>query len=363
MIAKKHAVLSASSSKRWLNCPPSVRLEENFPNETSPFAEEGTFMHELCEYKVRHDYLHENIARPASEQWDSPEVEAVTDAYYNFATEAISELNDPMILIEQKLDYSHIAPYGFGTGDLILIDDTTLHVIDFKGGGGVFVNAQQNSQMMLYALGALAGYGYLFDIENVKMSIVQPRLSNISTYECSRAELEAWGESIKPVARLAYEGRGEQRIGDWCRFCRARPRCQACKDEALSLCRAEFTDLETFKSPELVPISELVEVFPLLNNMRSWIDAVISYVTSEAVEHRVTVKGYKVAEGVSRRTFTDINAVVKKAVENGYAATDVFKQTPITLTEFEKLMGKEKFKELLGEYVVKPKGKPILVKE
>ncbi|MBR6901905.1 MAG: DUF2800 domain-containing protein, partial [Synergistaceae bacterium] len=208
---RKHAVLSASASKRWLNCPPSARLEEKIPNETSPYAEEGTFFHELCEYKIRHNYFHEEIERPKSDEWDTPEAENVSSVYYYFAVSTIEELKnsgcDPLVLIEEKLDFSHVVPHGFGIGDLIIVGNNLIHVIDFKG-GGVFVSAYENSQMMLYALGALAAYGNVLNIQTVKMSIVQPRLDNISTYEISREDLEAWGEKIKPVALLAYDGKG-----------------------------------------------------------------------------------------------------------------------------------------------------------
>lgn len=217
------------------------------------------------------------------------------------------------------------------------------------------------------------------------MSIIQPRLDNISTFECSRQELEDWGESIKPIAKLAYEGKGEQHPGDWCRFCRAKPVYKACADEALALCREDFLDLDAgafddtaeesdmtapyeadtqtavFKQPGLIPISELAEILPTLNRISSWIEAVFAFVSSEAINHGVPIPGYKVVEGRSKRVFTDTKAVVDVAVQNGY--TDLYKQTLITLTEFEKMMGKKKFNELLGEYVAKPPGKLALVPE
>lgn len=237
--------------------------------------------------------------------------------------------------------------------------------------------------MMLYALGGLAAYGYIYEIETVRMSIIQPRLDNISTFECSRQELEEWGESIRETAKLAYEGEGEQTPGDWCRFCRARAVCKACKDEALSLCREEFLDLDegalsettpgdgiraspagdevpVFKHPGLVPMDELAKLLPTLNRISSWIESVFSFISSEAINHAVPIPGYKVVEGRSKRVFTDTKAVVDTAVANGY--TDLYKQQLITLTEFEKMMGKKKFNELLGAYVTKPPGKLALVR-
>ena len=388
-----HALLSASSSKQWLHCPPSVRLQENFPNESSVYAEEGTFAHEVCEYKVR-KYLKERVKRPQSEEYDTEEIEQITDVYAEFVITIIEQMREngcePLAFVEERVDYSHIAPSGFGTADMLIIGKDEngrglLHVCDFKTGKGVFVDADHNSQMMLYAIGALAAYGFLYDIEIVRMSIIQPRLDNISTFECSRQELEEWGESIKPIAKLAYEGKGEQHPGDWCRFCRAKPVCKACADEALALCREDFLDLDAgafddtaeesdmtapyeadtntavFKQPGLIPIAELAEILPTLNRISSWIEAVFAFVSSEAINHGVPIPGYKVVEGRSKRVFTDTKAVVDVAVQNGY--TDLYKQTLITLTEFEKMMDKKKFNELLGEYVAKPPGKLALVPE
>lgn len=403
-----HALLSASSSKRWLNCPPSVRLEEGFPNESSVYAAEGTFAHEVCEYKVR-KYLHERVKRPQSDEFYTEEIDQITDVYYEFVVGVIEEMKrhgpQPLVLVEERVDYSHIAPSGFGTADLIAVgfDENgrgLLHVCDFKTGKGVFVDCDHNSQMMLYAIGALHAYGYIYPVETVRMTIVQPRLDNISTFECSRTELEAWGESIRETAKMAFEGKGEQHPGEWCRFCRAKPVCKACAEEALALCREEFLDLDAalsldsarsevscdssdgatpveltdliapynpdtdapvFKQPGLIPLSELAEILPTLNRISSWIESVFAYVSAEAINHAVPVPGYKVVEGRSKRIFTDTKAVVDTAVANGY--TDLYKQQLITLTEFEKMMGKKRFNELLGEYVAKPPGKLALVPE
>ena len=207
-----HALLSASSSKQWLNCPPSARLQENFPNESSVYAEEGTFAHSICEYKVK-KYLHERVRRPQSEEFYTEELEQSTDAYYEFVVGVIEEMKrngcEPLVLVEERVDYSHIAPSGFGTADMLIIGHDAegrgiLHICDYKHGKGLFVDAHHNSQMMLYAIGALHAYGYIYPIEIVRMTIIQPRLDNISTYECSREELEAWGESIKPTAKAAH---------------------------------------------------------------------------------------------------------------------------------------------------------------
>ena len=392
-----HALLSASSSKQWLNCPPSARLQEGFPNESSSYAEEGTFAHSVCEYKVK-KYLHERVSRPQSDEWYTEEIDQITDVYAEFVITIIEQMKrnrcEPLVLVEERVDYSHIAPSGFGTADRLIIGKDEngkglLHLCDFKTGQGVFVDANHNSQMMLYALGGLAAYGYIYEIETVRMSIIQPRLDNISTFEATREELEAWGESIKETAKMAYEGKGEQKAGEWCRFCRAKPMCKACRDEALALCREEFLDLDAgafsedaraspdaeesdmtapykpdlstpaFKQPGLVSLDELIAILPTLNRISSWIEAVFAYISSEAINHGVPIKGYKVVEGRSKRMFTDTKAVVQTAIDNGY--TDLYKQQLITLTEFEKMMGKKRFAELLGDFVAKPPGKLALV--
>ena len=388
----KHAVLSASSSKQWIHCPPSARLQEPFPNDSSVFAEEGTWAHELCEYKVK-KYLHERKKRPQSEFY-TEEIEQATDIYAEFVISIIEGMKrngvEPLCFVEERLDFSNIVPEGLGTGDMIILGKDEqgrglIHICDYKNGKGVFVDAHENSQMMLYATGALNAYGYIYEIEIVRMSIIQPRLENISTYEMTADDLRTWGESIKPIAQMAFEGKGEQNPGEWCRFCRAKPVCKACMEEALALAKEEFLDLDAgaladeaeetdatapynadtatpvFKQPGLVVFSELVKVLPTLNRISSWIESVFAFVSAEAINHGVPVEGYKVVEGRSKRIFTDTKAVVRAAEAEGY--TDIYKQELLTLTEFEKMMGKKKFAEILGEYVVKPPGKLALVPE
>ena len=389
----KHSILSASASKRWLNCPPSVRLEEKFPEQTSVYAEEGTWAHELCEYKVR-KYLKERVQRPQSE-FLTEEIDKITDVYQDFIISIVEQMKQegisPLVMVEERLDYSHIAPTGFGTGDCIIIGNGEMHVIDFKTGAGVFVEADHNSQMMLYALGALHAFDYIYDVNTVHMTIVQPRKDNISTFTMTAEELKAWGESIKPIAKLAFEGKGEQKPGEWCRFCKAKAVCRACADEALELVAEPFVDLDAgvlseeetketsaestditapylpdteapvFKSPGLISQSDIEVILPKLNRIQSWIESVFAYVSAEAISHGVSWKGYKVVEGRSKRVFSDEKAVADAAEKAGY--TDIYKKSLITLTEFEKMMGKKKFNQLLGDYIIKPPGKLTLVPE
>ena len=269
-----------------------------------------------------------------------------------------------------------------------------IHVIDFKGGRGVKVeNSREhpNSQMMLYAIAALKAYSWLVDVEIVKMSIIQPRLDNYPICELTVEELNAWAESIKPIARMAFEGKGEQHPGDWCMFCKAKPVCRACAEEALALARDEFTDLDSaagailpepakceessdltasydvdrqtvvFKSPGLVPITELAAMLPTLSRIGSWIEAVFAFVSSEAITHGVTIPGYKVVEGRARRVFSDAEAAAKAAAEAG--VTNIYKTELKSLAEIEKMMGNKRFAEVLGDYVIKPPGKLSLVAE
>ena len=408
---RKHSLLSASSSKRWLNCPPSAVLNDRFPDKTSVYAAEGTAMHERCEWKLR-TALGERMEEPHSE-FDTEETEQVTDVYAEFCLTEIEKMRksgmEPLVLIEERLDYSHIAPGGFGTGDLVLAGKDEngkglIHVIDFKGGRGVRVDNSRehpNSQMMLYAVAALKAYSWLVDVEIVRMTIIQPRLDNYPTCELTVDELNAWAESIKPIARMAFEGKGEQNPGDWCMFCKAKAVCRACADEALALAREEFTDLDdggalgcsdadtlgcsyagepeaaepsdltepydidrqtvAFKSPNLIPIAELAGMLPTLSRIASWIEAVFAFVSEEAITHGAVIPGYKVVEGRARRVFSDAEAAARAATDAG--VTNLYKTELKSLAEIEKLMGKKRFAEVLGEYVIKPPGKLSLVPE
>ena len=226
----KHALLSASASHKWLHCPPSARLEEHVENSSSVFAEEGTAAHELSEYKLR-NYLGIKTERPVS-KFDSEELDEYTDIYVNFATELIDEVKtsckDPVILIEQRLDYSCYVPEGFGTGDLLIVADENLDIVDLKYGRGVAVSAVDNPQMKLYAIGALNLFDSLYDIKKVKNDHCTAKTWSISTYEMLTEDLLSWAENeLKPKADLAFKGKGEFLSGEHCRFCRVRHNCRA----------------------------------------------------------------------------------------------------------------------------------------
>ena len=351
-----HAVLSASGSHRWLNCTPSARLELEFENTGSEAAREGTAAHALCEHKLKRA-LHMRSRRPASD-YDSDEMEECTDAYVDFVMEqyeaAKQVCEDPVILIEQRLDFSCYVPDGFGTGDCLIISDDRLHIIDFKYGMGVLVEAEGNPQMKLYALGALAVYDALYDIREVSMTIFQPRRENVSTWTIPVEDLKAWAENeLKPRAKMAYDGEGEYLPGEWCTFCRAAVRCRARAEEKLKLAQTEF------RMPPLLTDAEIEDILAVLPDLTKWANEIAAYALDAALNHGKEWNGFKVVEGRSVRKYRDEAAVAEAAKEAGYK--DIYRQSLIPLTEMQRLMGKDRFEEILGGLITKAPGRPILV--
>lgn len=352
-----HSVLGASAADRWMNCTPSAQLTAGMEDETTTLAAEGTAAHALCEWKVRKALKMRAGRRPTSDYW-TDEMEEFTDNYRDYIMDLVGQAKqhckDPVTLIEQHLDFSCYVPDGFGTGDFLLVADKELNVVDFKYGRGVAVYADHNPQMMLYALGALNLFDCLYDIEQVTMTIFQPRLSSISTWTISTAELYQWAEDVlKPKAELAAKGEGEFVSGSWCRFCKARNTCRARAESFLELARMEF------QPPALLSDEEVAEVMEKADELSKWASEVMAYAQAEAIENGKHWNGYKLVEGRSVRKFSDEAKVEAAAKEAGY--TDIYNKSLITLTAFEKLMGKEAFAEILGQYVTKPAGKLTLV--
>lgn len=350
-----HAVLSASGSHRWLNCTPSARLELEFENTGSKAAREGTAAHALCEHKLKRA-LRMRSKRPVSD-YDSDEMEECTDAYIEFVMEqyaaAKQACKDPVVLIEQRLDFSCYVPDGFGTGDCVIISDDKLHIIDFKYGMGVLVETEDNPQMKLYALGALAVYDALYDISEVSMTIFQPRRENVSTWTVSVADLKAWAETeLKPKADMAYNGEGEYLPGEWCTFCRAAVRCRARAEEKLKLAQTEF------RMPPLLTDAEIEDILSILPDLTKWANEITAYALDAALNHGKEWNGFKVVEGRSVRKYRDEDAVAEAAKAAGYR--DIYRQTLIPLTEMQKLMGKDRFEDILGGLIYKAPGKPTL---
>ena len=352
----KHAVLSASSSHRWLNCNPSARLEQEFEDHETEAAAEGTAAHALAEHKLR-KALKMRSRKPIS-KYDSDEMDAYTDGYVEFVLEALEEAkqlcSDPKVLIEQKLDFSCYVPDGFGTGDCLIVADRLLHIIDLKYGQGVLVDAVENPQMMLYALGALRIFDCLYNITEVSMTIYQPRRENVSTWTVSVEELNDWAEqTLKPKAELAFKGEGEYSPGAWCQFCKAAVKCRARAEAKLQLAKYEFA------KPPLLTDAEIGDILGKLDDLTKWANEIIAYAQDAAVSHGKQWPGYKLVESRTNRKYTDEDAVIEAARSAGY--TDIFKKSLIPITEMEKLMGKKTFAEVLGSLVIKPQGKPTLV--
>ena len=353
----KHAILSASSSHRWLNCSPSARLEQEFEDRETEAAAEGTAAHALCEHKLRRALKLQSRRKPIS-KYDCDEMDMHTDNYVQFVLEMLAETRqhcaDPLINIEQRLDFSCYVPDGFGTGDCIIIGDKTMHVIDFKYGQGVLVEAEQNSQMMLYALGALRLFDSLYDIDEVAMTIYQPRRENISTWTIAVEDLKAWAENeLIPKAKLAYEGKGEYLPGPWCTFCKAAVKCRARAEEKLRLAQYEFA------RPPLLTDAEIEDILDKLSDLTSWANEIMAYAQDAALNQGKQWRGWKVVEGRSNRKYSNEEAVIEAANAAGYH--DIFRKSLIPLTEMEKLMGKQDFHDILGGLIVKPAGKPTLV--
>lgn len=356
MPPEKHAKLSASSAHRWMNCNPSANLEREFADRSSEAAAEGSAAHALCEHKLR-KALKMRSTRPVS-KYDTDEMEMYTDSYVEFVLEQIEvakqHCTDPFVLIEQRLDFSCYVPDGFGTGDCLIVADKLLHIIDFKYGLGVLVDAEENPQMMLYALGALRLFDALYDIDTISMSIFQPRRENVSTWTITVAELEEWAEKrLRPKAELAFKGEGEFNPGPWCTFCKAAVKCRARAEEKLALARYEFA------KPPLLTDEEIEDILSRLDDLTKWANEIAAYAQDAAINHGKQWTGFKLVEGRSIRKYTDETAVVIAATAAGYR--DIFKKSLIPITEMEKLMGKKTFAEVLGGLVIKPQGKPTLV--
>lgn len=357
-MAKKHALLGASSSARWLVCTPSARLEAMFPDEQSPYAAEGTVAHDLAEAILRHKL--EGKKAPKLDDYSTEMVEAV-NRYVDICEEKVNEArtrsSDAEAMIEARLDFSRWVPEGFGTGDMVIVADGILEVIDLKYGKGVPVSAVENTQMRLYALGAYDVNEFLYDVKTVRMTIVQPRLDSVSTDEMALEELLDWGEDIKPIAQRAFNGEGECTPCDYCNFCKARHTCRALSN----------TCLDTFyknggKLNQLLTEQEVSDILAMKDLISKWIKGVYDFAYEKALSGEKQWPGYKLVEGTSRRTITDPDAAAKTLLDNGYKEEDIFKPRELEgITNLQKVLGKKGVTEYLEAYIDKPEGKPTLV--
>ncbi len=356
-----HAKLSASASHRWMECTPSAELEATFPESNSVYADEGSAAHALSEYKLKR-FLKINAGKKPVSEYDSQELEDYTDIYVSFACERIAEVRartkDAVVLIEQKIDFSKFVPDGFGTADLVIVADGNMEVCDLKYGRGVPVFADHNPQMQLYALGAYELFEGLYDIQNVRMSIFQPRIDNVSTFEMTVDELMDWAEQkLIPKAVMASKGEGEFKPGEHCRFCRAKATCRARAQMNLELAKYDFTD------PELLLDEEMGEILSKAEQLQSWASDVWEYAQTEAIAGRKKWPGFKVVEGRSNRKYGNEEKAAEILLAHGYTEKQIYNRKLLGIGEMEKLTGKKRFEELLKEFIAKPAGKPALVPE
>lgn len=358
MPPKGHAVLSASSSDRWLHCPPSARLCESYEDKGSDYAAEGTDAHALCEYKLR-----KALGLPAEDPtenltWFNEEMNDCATGYAAYVLEQVEAAKqvcaDPVVFIEQRVDFSRWVEGGFGTADALIIADGTLKICDYKHGLGVLVRAEENPQLMCYALGALELFDKIYDIETVSMTIYQPRRDNVSTFEMLKDDLYRWADEVlKPTAELAFAGDGNFLCGEWCGFCKAKTDCRARAEANLELARYEF------KFPPLLTDEDIEDILAKVDELVSWASDIKDYALQQAISGKEW-HGYKLVEGRSNRKYTN-DALVAAAVES--IGVDPYERKLLGVTAMQKLLGKSRFDEILAAYIEKPQGKPTLVPE
>lgn len=362
-----HAKVSASGSKKWIPCTISVHYESQFPDDGSEFAEEGTFAHEVFEATMLRALGRSvpDLTPTLAARYDNAELR---DAVATASVVAISRIDDafarcadPIVLVEHRLDFSQWVPEGFGTGDLVIVTDDLVEVLDYKHGKGITVEAEENSQMRLYGLGAYAALSHLYDIKRVRMTVLQPRKSNFGSEELTIEELLAWADKVVvPAARMAWEGKGEPVPGPHCTegFCRARFQCAARANQSLELAKAEFA----LRPPELLTEEQIAKVLTIGDQVAKWISDVQSFALAQAESGR-QFAGFKLVEGRSNRKYADQDAVAQALTSAGIPEAIIYERSLLGITAMEKAIGKKKFAELLGDLVVKPSGKPTLVAE
>ena len=358
MPAKGHALLSASSAPRWLNCPPSAKLGESYQDQPSEYAAEGTEAHALGEYKVL-KALKRRATNPTKKlKYFCEEMDNCTDGYRDTVMElfrmAMEKCPDPSIMVEQRVDFSNWVPEGFGTADALIVADGILTICDYKHGKGVAVDATDNAQLKCYALGALSMFDDIYDIDTVHLVIYQPRRENISEFDIGKDALYKWAEEeLRPKAELAYKGEGEFSCGEWCRFCKAKHECRARAEANLLLAKYDF------QLPPTLSDSEIAVILDKVDELVAWANDIKAYALQMAIAGKEW-QGWKLVEGRSNRKISNEEAVIEAVTSAG---KDPFEKKLLGVTALEKLLGKNKFNELIGQYVIKPPGKPTLVPE
>lgn len=368
---RPHALLSASGSSRWINCTPSAKLEEKYGKQTtSVYAQEGTLAHEISELYIKHDILKNLDDSEFSYQLETlmenrlfnEEMLNVIPIYVDYCASeynsAKSQSSEAIMEIEQKLDLTEYVPESFGTADCIIISDGTIEVIDLKYGKGVPVYADANRQLMLYGLGALRKFDVMYDIQNIKLTIIQPRINNISTWQISVKDLMHWAETeLKPAAKLAFEGKGEIKAGSWCKFCSVKNQCKALAEQQLEIAKYEF------KKPEFLSDDEISDILKRAHKFIEWINSIEEYAQAEAYNGNKVWPGFKVVEGISRRKWVDEEKVIDTLYSRFPELSDdqIFDTKLVSISQIEKLLGKKVVQEKLNDVIIKPQGKPTLV--
>ena len=354
---RKHAICSASSAERWINCPPSARLNAEAEDRVSEFALQGTDAHELCEYLVK-TAIGQHIRDPTVHlKYYDQEMQEAAEGYRDFVMEHIEEMTSsapPFVSVEQSVRFNRWVPEGFGTCDCMIVNDGMIDIIDFKYGTGVEVSAEQNSQLMCYALGAMDLMDGMYDVQKIRLNIYQPRKCNVSSWELTAEALLSWAnETLRPAAQAAFEGTGDYKAGGHCRFCRIKA---ACRTYA-----AYYTDLlkYEFREPSKLTGKEITEILGKLDGLISWSESVKDYALKKALGG-TKYDGYKVVAGRSIRKYTDETAVARAVESEGL---NPYRRTLLTITEMQKMLGKKRFESLLSRYVIKPEGRPVLVPE
>ena len=353
-----HSRCSPSALHRVLNCTPSLVLSEQFDDEESIYSAEGSAGHALAEHLIK-KHLKLQTRRPTSEYYTDDLVDAVNE-YVTFVVSEIEaakqECKSPVFAVEQKVDISDYIDECFGTADMVIITEKVAQIIDLKLGRGIEVSAEDNDQLKAYGLGVLTMADMLYDIETVRLTIFQPRISNYSTWDITAEDLRKWGDEVlRPRGAMALIGAGDFHAGSWCRFCKARFQCRARAEEFLKMAQMEF------RQPALLSDDEIAEVLTKADALSKWADDIYAYAQDQAIVRGTEWPGYKLVEGRSNRKYTSEEDVEAAAKAAGY--TDIYKQSLIGITDMERLMGKAQFAEVLGKYVYKPAGKITLVPE
>lgn len=364
---RAHALLSASSGERWMNCTPSARAEEHIVVEESSYAKEGTLAHELGELELR---MHFGLIDKADydaklrviqdSHLYSDDMPEEVDKYVQYCITAYDESKakcETEYSIEERIDLSEYIEEGFGNNDFVIVSNDTLEVVDLKYGMGVRVRAEDNTQLKLYALGALYAHRLFYDVKEIKITVVQPRLDSISSAVIAVEELDAWAEVVKERAKLAYAGEGDFSSGSWCKFCKFKPKCRALMEANVSVIK------EDFPMPSELSDEQIVAVYEKMGQIKFWLESIETYMLQRMLRGE-KIGNYKLVEGRGMRKWANQNEVSQNLLARGYSPGEIFSEPKLLgIVAIEKLLGKKSFEASLGDLVYKSSGTPIIAKE